>query len=399
MNFKKVVGIIIGLGLFNVILFADFLMQIHPIFKMIDELIPVVLGIYTVIKLIKYKFKLKDISHQQSINLWMICFCLVGVAILGILGNYVYAYQSLVPIVSDMIVVFKGFITYVCATLLFTDDILEDYKLIINILLRGITIAFALLVLMNYVYPIYPIEGERLGISSQQLMFSAPTYLATFGVCLVVLLSRFLGDYKGNIYFIILANLVIASTLRSKALMFIAVYFFLFVFLIIFNKKLTKKVILVIALLGVLVGGYQIKTYVENPDWARSALMINSFKVANDHFPLGSGFATFATWESGESYSPLYERYGLNTIWGLQEDDYSFVGDTYWPAIIGQFGYFGLLFILMVIYKIYQTISLEENKFKYFQRLVALVYLLILSTSETSFMSPVGPLLCLLMVI
>ena len=115
--------------------------------------------------------------------------------------------------------------------------------------------------------------------------------------------------------------------------------------------------------------------------------------------PLGSGFATFATWESGESYSPLYERYGLNTIWGLQEDDYSFVGDTYWPAIIGQFGYFGLLLILMVIYKIYQTISLEGNKFKYFQRLVALVYLLILSTSETSFMSPVGPLLCLLMVI
>ena len=76
----------------------------------------------------------------------MICFCLVGVAILGVLGNYVYAYQSLVPIVSDMIVVFKGFITYVFATLLFTDDILEDYKLIINIWLRGITIAFALLV-------------------------------------------------------------------------------------------------------------------------------------------------------------------------------------------------------------------------------------------------------------
>ena len=50
------------------ILFADFLIQIHPIFKMIDELIPVVLGICMAIKLIKYKFKLKGISHQQSIN-------------------------------------------------------------------------------------------------------------------------------------------------------------------------------------------------------------------------------------------------------------------------------------------------------------------------------------------
>ena len=136
MRFKQRLGIIIGLGLFSVILFADFLMQIHPVFKTVDEFIPVVLGICTVIKLIKYKFKLKDISHQQSINLWMICFCLVGVAILGVLGNYVYVYQSLVPIVSDMIVVFKGFITYVCATLLFTDDILEDCKLIINILLN-----------------------------------------------------------------------------------------------------------------------------------------------------------------------------------------------------------------------------------------------------------------------
>ena len=145
--------------------------------------------------------------------------------------------------------------------------------------------------------------------------------------------------------------------------------------------------LIIIGCVGVLIGSTQMHKYISNPDWARSALMINSFNVANDHFPLGGGFATFATWESGESYSPLYEKYGLDQIWGLQPDDYGFVGDTYWPAIIGQFGYIGLALVLFAIVIIFLNISMEQNRFKYFQRMSVLAYLLILSTAETSFIT------------
>ena len=396
MDSKKNI-IIIGVIFLLIILFADFLSQIFPLFKFIDELIPVILGGLLLLKVFRKKFSKKN--NKILYNTLIISICLIIVGTIGVLGNLIYDYQSFSSIISDLIVVFKGFVTYVLATFLFTDDVFEENKVLINTIIRGITVAFFILIIINSIYPIYAIEDQRFGISSQKLMFSAPTYLATFGVCLVVLLSRFLGDYKGNFYYIIMANVIIAATLRSKGLMFIAVYIFLFIYLIIKKKKLSKKMILAIGVLSLLVGGAQMFRYLSNPDWARSVLMINSFNVANDHFPLGSGFATFATWESGESYSPVYEHYGIDTIWGIQPDNYSFIGDTYWPAIIGQFGYIGLIFVLIIIFKIYQNISLEKNRFKYFQRLNVLIYLLILSTSETSFMSPVGPILCLLMVI
>ncbi len=380
-----------------IVLFSDFLSQISPMFKFIDELIPVCLGVALIIKFLIGKFVMPD--YKVVNNLIISCCCLTGVALIGMVSNMFFNYQAFNSVLADFLIVFKGFITYVLSSLLFLGDPFQNIKGSINTVLKGVTLGVFILVLINYVYPIYPIEDQRMGIDSQRLMFTAPTYLATFGVCLVVLLSRFLEEDKTNFYYICLANFLIASTLRSKGLMFIAVYALLFVFIIVKKKRLTRKMLLSVGLVGLLIGGAQMHKYLSNPDWARSALMINSFHVANDHFPLGSGFATFATWESGESYSPLYEKYGLDQVWGLQPDNYGFVGDTYWPAIIAQFGYIGLVLILIVLYKIFQNISLERNKYKYIQRLSVLGYLLILSTAETSFMSPVGPLLCLLLVI
>lgn len=397
MIYKKICNKGLGVLLLLLILFEDFLASINPVFKIVDELIPIAL--FALLGGKTFKGNLKDTSKLNIFRFILISGALLTVFLLGICGNLIFVYQKKVAILTDIITVFKGFATYLLATFVFSEDILENNKRVLNILLRAVTISTVVVLALNYIYPLYPTYDERLGIVSQQLFFTAPTYLATFGVCLVVLLSRFLETYRGNLYYIGLASLLIGATLRSKGLMFIVVYAVLFIFIMIKNKRVTTKLIISIAIIGTLVGGYQINRYVSNPDWARPALMINSFKVANDHLPLGSGFATFATWESGKNYSPLYEKYGLNQIWGLQPDDYSFVGDTYWPAIIGQFGYIGLLLVLFVIWQIYKGISKEKNKYRYFQHICILVYLLILSTSETSFMSPVGPLLCLLLVI
>ena len=389
-------SLVVGMALI-IILFSDFLAQISSVFKFTDELIPLFLGCCVIVKFFRGGGRLPNSKLTYNLII-MGCF-LTGVALIGMVSNVIFHYQPFNSVLADAFIVFKGFLTYIFSCLLFTSDPFKDVRGTINTLLKGLTLGIFIVTLINYIYPIYPIEDQRMGIDSQKLMFTAPTYLATFGVCLVALLSRFLEEYKTNFYYIILANFIIASTLRSKGLMFIAIYVLLFFFLIIKKKRLTKKMLIIIGCVGVLIGSTQMHKYISNPDWARSALMINSFNVANDHFPLGGGFATFATWESGESYSPLYEKYGLDQIWGLQPDDYGFVGDTYWPAIIGQFGYIGLALVLFAIVIIFLNISMEQNRFKYFQRMSVLAYLLILSTAETSFMSPVGPLLCLLLVI
>ena len=75
------------------------------------------------------------------------------------------------------------------------------------------------------------------------------------------------------------------------------------------------------------------------------------------------------------------------------------VGDTYWPAILGQFGFIGLISVVVILIMIYKNICINKDKYKYFQQLSILLYLLVLSTGETSFMSPIATLLCVIMAI
>jgi hypothetical protein len=96
---------------------------------------------------------------------------------------------------------------------------------------------------------------------------------------------------------------------------------------------------------------------------ARDVLYKTGFKIANQYFPLGSGFATYGGWIARSYYSPLYLKYGFTKVWGLQKIGNSeFLNDTFWPYIYGQFGFIGcilyfwiLLILMKVSYNIFRT--------------------------------------------
>ncbi|MBO1254243.1 hypothetical protein J3L16_00935 [Alteromonas sp. 5E99-2] len=75
-----------------------------------------------------------------------------------------------------------------------------------------------------------------------------------------------------------------------------------------------------------------------------------SIKIAEDYFPLGTGFGTFGSWMSRVNYSDLYHIYGLSDYWGMTPDDNRFLTDTYWPMIIAEMGYIAafVLFISII---------------------------------------------------
>ena len=87
----------------------------------------------------------------------------------------------------------------------------------------------------------------------------------------------------------------------------------------------------------------------ESPDAAviapmapRNALYIGSVAVARDHLPLGAGLGRFGSHMSRESYSPVYQAYGLELVSGLQEAEPVAVTDTFWPMVLGETGVVGL---------------------------------------------------------
>lgn len=75
----------------------------------------------------------------------------------------------------------------------------------------------------------------------------------------------------------------------------------------------------------------------------RVGLYLGSLAIARDHFPLGVGIGRFGSHMSREEYSPVYAEYGMDTMYGIREEDPIAVTDTFWPMILGEAGLLGLV--------------------------------------------------------
>ena len=189
----------------------------------------------------------------------------------------------------------------------------------------------------------------------------ASNYAAAITALAIVFLYS--NDYsKRNILiFIILLAAGIASG-RSKFYGFFIMASFLIMYFtkpdrIKFNIKNTILFLAIITVMAV-VARSKIELYflqglsdeAEKDYVARFVLYATSFQVFYDYFPLGSGFASFATFASGAYYSHIYQEYEIDGIWGISKSYHSFISDTYYPSL-AQFGIVGIvLFILFWIY-------------------------------------------------
>ena len=370
--------------MFYILIFQNALENYFKAFGILDEAISLILLLYGIYMIIFNSKKVKIDKHNVQI---IICSIVIGA--IGLTGNMIYKYQETIPLIKDGIALFKGIITYICVPMFFMDLKVSDYLEIINKHLKIISVSVLILVLGNFIFDIFPYYEIRFGIKSQQIFFSHPTYLASFSALLVGLLSVNLKKHKENKIYIFISLVILTTTLRFKAIAFIPIYMYMFYIVIIKERKLQIKDIVILCILGGIFAITQIREYVQNPDWARSALSITSLKIGKDHFPIGTGFGTYASWVSGESYSKIYDIYGLNKVWGLSSDFYWFVADTFWPMIIGKFGFIGLAIYTFIIYKIYRNIKNNDNLYYYFGQILLLLYLLVLSVAEASFSGPI----------
>lgn len=141
----------------------------------------------------------------------------------------------------------------------------------------------------------------------------------------------------------------------------------------------------------------KVYTYLEAPELyavARNVLYSTGWRIALDYFPLGSGLGTFGGWVAALYYSPLYVQHGLSAVWGLEEGG-KFLTDTFWPYIIGQFGFLGLacygwiLFIFLRaafgVFRRTQEIWLKAFAFGVF---LALIEGIVESAAEPVFLTP-----------
>jgi len=311
------------------------------------------------------------------------------VIIIGIVSNLFSGLSTpLFAIVVDIIAETKVLWIFFSVKYYFGEKAKRDFVRIVTPLAKVFCLsAFACGIVSQFVD--IGMTGEvRYGINTFRFVFPMSFQFLAVGILMFATLTSNNKLRHANLYYIMgCISLMLAA--KSSPLLFGVVFLFLLQYFR-KGKELDKKTIAIIAIIILVLGTYQIQTYLMNKDAPRYLFFYYGGITANNYFPLGSGFATFGSDQAARLYSPLYHQYGFNDLFGMTIENGSFLSDTFWPMAIGQFGWIGFCIYVSVYVRIFLSLKgqvqfrAEEKAFvysSYIQYLVHAVGSAILSSS------------------
>ena len=340
-------------------------------------------------------FFYKQLYEKHGISHINFCFvCVFFFVLCGAVGNIIFRYQSLWYSLLDCFTCIKFWLALYVGKHFFTGFTVKNHKKTIQLHCKLMIYFFIILILLDNIIHIFP-ANIRYGLRSTQLFYSHPTYFAAACVFICVIYISVMGDNLHGWFNLFCLLVLIASTLRIKAIG-AAIVFLLIAYIAVHKrKKINFKLLLIMALIALIVGWNQIYYYFFSEIQSGSAryqLFMKSLLIANDFFPFGTGFGTFGSFYSGVAYSPVYMLYGIQNIEGITSSNPSYISDSFWPMILGQTGFLGLIAYICALLILFLEIQrlAQKNCYRYTSALCILVYLLISSTSESAFANPMA---------
>jgi hypothetical protein len=126
---------------------------------------------------------------------------------------------------------------------------------------------------------------------------------------------------------------------------------------------------------------------------ARATLYQTAHVLLKDFFPLGSGFASFATYASKQHYSHIYSDYGLSSVNGLTPQEWFPVSDSYYPSL-AQFGIVGVILYLMfwgyIVWLIFSRLRKKHEIQPFIVSLILISFVFIENIFDSFFTSNKG---------
>lgn len=318
---------------------------------------------------------------------------------LGLISTILYHYQPIIAEAIDSIIITSRFVIGYCATSIYIKKHhLENLSYYVNGLARAITVILFILSIHDiFLNPFFPRGDYRYFTYSLRLMFSHPTYLCAASTTLLIVLC-YGNKFKNNLKYMMMISFVGCMTLRGKAIGFILMFWILYTIFFSFKRK-HYFFIIVSSTIAIIVSCVQFITYFVTSKYSpRLILLKDSIKLALNHFPFGTGFASFGSTIAAQYYSPLYVQLGYMNNWGMSQNNRAFLTDSFWPCIIGQFGFLGVIvFVYVIVYFIRASFSkMKQDKTSGFCMLMIMAYMIITSMAETSFFNPTSLLMFIL---
>lgn len=316
----------------------------------------------------------------------------------GWAGHFRYQYQPLSNVAKDAYVNLKFFMAAASAFLFFSDGNTDfgDLKARLWPVLRWLTIGLFVLCVIDLFFGIFSTEF-RGPLRAVRLFYSGYTVLVAHCILLSAMFLWYYDEQEKKIIpYLLMLSFIVYCTRRVKGIGAIACIVPIYLFILRKQRSLSRKVKIllgsVLAFAGA-AGLYQLVSYyfVMGTESARAMLTLAAPFVAWDHFPTGSGWATFGSAFSAVPYSPVYGMYRMAGIWGISPDYYAFISDTYWPMILGETGFFGFAAFLGALALFVKMILPSRNqRSSYASVVMILLYLVISSTSESALANPLA---------
>ena len=353
-------------SLFILILYVNILSQYVHFLGYLDEVIAIVSILYVLTHLRKI--------GKESFAMLEIMGLMTAIALVG---NVFFRYQdSSIAILKDILGFYKLPMTFIALYTWSRNKDLNDAHDVAVKISEISTIVMFIGCVISVFTDIGLSYDVRHGFRTYKFLYIHPTYLVYALVLIsVVLVSEQEKHIKKRKKYYALHFMVLFCMLfsfRDKGFAYIALFFVIIVLLP--RRKKVKVCYFVIAgIAAVAVSWQKLLEYKSWPWSPRSALYTNGLQLALRVFPLGSGFATFNSFLSGEYYSKAYYLFGLERKPGLNPIDYVDIGDAQLPYYYTQFGLIGFILFIMMLY-----ILIKKVKKRYRSRTIVMksVYLL-----------------------
>lgn len=314
-----------------------------------------------------------------------VLFLMSIIIIVGLLGNYIFNYTSSVQFIATDVIDFMKFpFCFIAIRSLKIDRYLA--RSFINFgqyIVKIMIIVIFICGIISQFKNIGMTTNTRTwhGLHAYSFLFSYPTYFVLSCICILSLITSINIKHLKVYETMIMVSALLG--LRTKGAVIIVIYILLKYCKGFFKRhKLFSWLSVLCA--SLIVGWSKLHEYLAYSGSARESAYVNSWDILKKHFPIGSGFSTYASFLSGKAHSALYVDYPIPEGFDVYGLPTALLGDTGYPYYIAQFGLIGFLLFIDLLVSIYKILT--QKKFA-LSSLVIFFYILFSLSSESSLLN------------